>query len=84
MQNRTYAAALGAQLRARRGLLGLTQEEVADLAGTTQRTVSQVEAGKAAGVALYFAVADVLGLQVRASPRQPPDSPTPPTVRQSE
>jgi transcriptional regulator with XRE-family HTH domain len=43
--------------------LGLNQTEVADLAGTTQRTVSQVEAGRAAGIALYLAIADVLGLE---------------------
>lgn len=35
------------KLRARRRLLRLTQTEVADLAGTTQRSVSQVETGKA-------------------------------------
>jgi HTH-type transcriptional regulator / antitoxin HipB len=69
MNDRTYAASLGAQLRDRRKLLGLNQTEVADLAGTTQRTVSQVEAGKAADVELYLAVADVLGLQVMVRPR---------------
>lgn len=68
MSDRTYAAALGARLRERRKLLRLNQTEVADLAGTTQRTVSQVEAGKAASVELYLAVADVLGLAVRLEP----------------
>jgi len=57
-------------LRERRHQLGLTQTEVADLAGTTQRTVSQVEAGHAAGVKLYLAIADVLGLDVRLEPRE--------------
>ena len=69
MSEQTYADRLGSQLRARRRLLRLTQTEVADLAGTTQRTVSQVEAGKAARVDLYLTVADVLGLQVTLEPR---------------
>jgi transcriptional regulator with XRE-family HTH domain len=70
MIDRTYASGLGAQLRDRRKLLRLNQTEVADLAGTTQRTVSQVEAGKAAGVELYLAIADVLGLEVTLEPRE--------------
>ena len=71
MSDRTYARRLGAQLRDRRKLLRLNQTEVADLAHTTQRTVSQVEAGKAAGIDLYLAIADVLGLQVTLQPRGP-------------
>jgi HTH-type transcriptional regulator / antitoxin HipB len=70
MNDRIYARDLGAQLRARRRKLGLGQTEVADLAGTTQRTVSQVEAGRAAGIELYLAVADVLGLAVVLKPRE--------------
>lgn len=38
--------------------------EVADLAGTTQRSVSQVETGKASALELYGAVAEVLGLRL--------------------
>ena len=47
MKNRTYSASIGTTLRARRKLLGLNQTEVAELAGTTQRTVSEAESGKA-------------------------------------
>ncbi|MGI8575037.1 MAG: helix-turn-helix transcriptional regulator [Egibacteraceae bacterium] len=71
MSDRTYAKRLGAQLRDRRKLLRLNQTEVADLAGTTQRTVSQVEAGKAASVELYLAIADVFGLQMTLQSRDP-------------
>jgi DNA-binding XRE family transcriptional regulator len=71
MPDQTYAAELGRQLRERRRLLGLNQTEVADLARTTQRTVSQVESGKAASIALYLAVAEVLGLDITARPRVP-------------
>jgi transcriptional regulator with XRE-family HTH domain len=68
MSDRTYASALGTQLRDRRKLLRLNQTEVAELAGTTQRTVSLAESGKAAGIELYLAVADVLGLEVSLQP----------------
>ena len=71
MSRRTDVADLGAQLRDRRTLLRLNQTEVADLAGTTQRSVSQVEAGKASSAELYLAIADVLGLQVIVRPRDP-------------
>ena len=40
MTESTYALRVGASLRERRRLLGLTQAEVAELAGTTQRSVS--------------------------------------------
>ena len=70
MTDRTYAGDLGARLRERRRQLGLTQADVADLADTTQRTVSQVEAGHASGVRLYLAVAEVLGLEVVLEPRE--------------
>jgi HTH-type transcriptional regulator/antitoxin HipB len=69
MNERTYTTSVGATLRARRRLLGLNQTEVAELAGTTQRTVSQVEAGKASRLDLYAAVAEVLGLVLTVVPR---------------
>lgn len=70
----TYRRQLGEQLRARRRLLGLNQTEVADLAGTTQRSVSQTERGSAAGLDLYGAIAEVLGLELVAIARdQLPD-----------
>lgn len=64
MTKPTYAVRLGALLRARRKLLGLTQAEVAELAGTTQRSISQVETGNAATLELYGATAEVLGLEL--------------------
>ncbi|MEX1178099.1 MAG: helix-turn-helix domain-containing protein [Nitriliruptor sp.] len=77
MSNRTYATGLGTQLRERRKLLRLNQTEVADLAGTTQRTVSQVEAGKAANIGLYLDIAHVLGMQARFEPYERPPSARP-------
>ena len=76
MTVRTYGEQLGAQLRARRKLLHLNQTEVADLAGTTQRGVSHVEAGKASAVALYGSVAAVLGLRLVALPHDQVDDQT--------
>jgi transcriptional regulator with XRE-family HTH domain len=76
MSEGTYQGELGHQLRRRRKLLRLNQTEVADLAGTTQRSVSQVETGKATSIELYLSVAEVLGLRLtleeRTSDRTPP------------
>ncbi|MBW3663385.1 MAG: helix-turn-helix domain-containing protein [Actinobacteria bacterium] len=72
MNDRTYdtaAGRLGDQLRRRRRALHLTQEEVAELAGTTQRTVSVLESGKpTARLDVLVAVAEALGLQLVALP----------------
>lgn len=46
VHDRADAATWGAQVRARRRDLGLTQLEVAELAGVAARTVHAVEAGK--------------------------------------
>ncbi len=70
MTTPTYAVGVGARLRAQRKLLRLNQTEVADLAGTTQRSVSQAETGKASSLELYASIAEVLGLEVAARPRQ--------------
>ena len=69
MTGSTYALRVGASLRERRRLLGLTQAEVAELAGTTQRSVSLAESGKASGLALYGAIADVIGLELAVHDR---------------
>lgn len=69
MTGSTYALRVGTALRERRRLLGLTQAEVAELAGTTQRSVSLAESGKAAGLALYGAIADVIGLELAVHDR---------------
>lgn len=68
MTARTYAVRVGAELRAQRKLLHLNQTEVADLAGTTQRSVSQAETGKASSLELYGSIAEVLGLELAARP----------------
>ena len=70
MSAQTYSERLGAQLRAQRKLLGLTQTEVAELAGTTQRSVSQVETGKASSLELYASICAVVGLELTAIARQ--------------
>lgn len=70
MSETAYRVQLGSQLRAQRKLLGLTQTEVAELAGTTQRSVSQVETGKASSFGLYASICDVVGLELTAVPRQ--------------
>ena len=69
MTESTYALRVGTALRERRRLLGLTQAEVAELAGTTQRSVSLAESGKAAGLNLYGAIADVIGLELAVHDR---------------
>lgn len=76
MTSSTYAHRVGAQVRAQRKLLGLTQTEVADLAGTTQRSVSQVETGRASSIELYAAVCAVVGLELEARPRRRATPPT--------
>jgi transcriptional regulator with XRE-family HTH domain len=68
MSRQTCAVDVGSVLRDRRKRLGLTQSEVAELAGTTQRTVSEIERGAASGFDLYASVADVLGLSIVAVP----------------
>lgn len=68
----TCTTRVGAALRERRRLLRLTQAEVAELAGTTQRSVSLAESGRASGLALYGEIADVLGLQIVARPAPAP------------
>lgn len=68
MTRTTYGEKLGSQLRTRRRQLQLRQTEVADLAGTTQRSVSQAEAGRASGLDLYASIGEVLGLKIIAVP----------------
>jgi transcriptional regulator with XRE-family HTH domain len=70
MREHTYSRRLGAQVRAQRKVLNLTQAEVAELAGTTQRSVSQVETGKAGRLELYASVCEVVGLELAAVARQ--------------
>lgn len=61
------------QVRARRLELGITQAELADLAGLSRTTVHTIEAGAtSARLAAVVAVADVLGCDVTLSPRNRP------------
>lgn len=58
-------ATWGAQVRARRRALGLSQQEVAELAGVAVRTVHAVEAGKATlRLDALLAVLDAVGLRM--------------------
>lgn len=63
-------ARIGQALTARRMALGLTQQTLADLAGTSRSTVQALEYGTGTiKLALLVDIADILGLQVTTSPR---------------
>lgn len=67
------AAALGAAVRARRRRLGLRQEELADLAGCSERFVHTLETGKpTVRLDKVLAVLTVLGLDLAVVPRTAP------------
>ena len=73
MTDREYATSqhLGALLRERRRALGLTQDDVAELAGTTQKTLSMLETGKpTARLDKLADVAEAVGLAVTLVPRE--------------
>ncbi|MFZ4511533.1 MAG: type II toxin-antitoxin system Y4mF family antitoxin [Candidatus Nanopelagicales bacterium] len=62
---------LAVDVRARRRQLGLSQQELADLAGTSERFVRALEAGKpTVRLDKASAVLGVLGLELRAVPRK--------------
>lgn len=63
--------ALGADVRERRRALGLLQEDLADLAGTSARFIGSLENGKpTVRLDKVVAVLDALGLELRAAVRQ--------------
>ena len=65
MHDRADALTWGANVRSRRRDLGLTQVEVAELAGVAARTVHAVEAGKATlRLDALLAVLDAVGLRL--------------------
>lgn len=71
----TEAVRIGGALRDRRLLLGVTQEEVAELAQTTQRFVSTLERGKVTvRLDKVLEVADVLGLRLALEERSAADA----------
>lgn len=68
MNPEEFAATLGAEVRARRGSLTLSQSELADLAGVSERFVRFVEQGKTTiQLEQLLAVLGTLGLELRVS-----------------
>lgn len=62
--------ALGTLIRTRRRELGLTQTELASVANTSLRFVSEVERGKAtARLSGVLALLAALGIELRGEPR---------------
>lgn len=62
---------LGADIRARRRALHLNQRELADLSGTSERFIRDLEHGKdSVRLDKVAAVLTVLGLELRAQARQ--------------
>ncbi|MBO1268338.1 helix-turn-helix transcriptional regulator [Arthrobacter cavernae] len=69
MTSQVFATALGAQVRARRGSLSLSQSDLADLAGVSERFVRFVEQGKTTvQLEPLLAVLSALGLELTLSP----------------
>jgi len=61
---------LAAEVRSRRGQLGLTQRDLADMAGVSERFVRFVEQGKpSVQLDSLTAVLDTLGLELRLAAR---------------
>lgn len=64
----TTASDIGSALRAARRRLGLTQQEVADLSGLSDRTVRDLEKGSSSpSLGAVIAVATVLGLRLEVT-----------------
>lgn len=62
----------GAQLRARRRELAISQQGLADVIGVNRRVVGEVERGKGtARLEIALAMAQALGLDVRLEARGP-------------
>lgn len=56
---------LGNSIRARRKTLGITQEDLADLAGVNINTVIRIEKGKInPSIEVVSAIVDVLGMEL--------------------
>jgi len=61
---------IGAAIRTRRKRIGMTQQDVAEIAGLQRQTISRVEAGNnAVAVATVARVATVVGLDLLVKPR---------------
>ncbi len=60
----------GAAIRVRRKQLGMTQQDVAEIAGLQRQTISRVEAGNEAATFSSVAhIAAVVGLDLGVTPR---------------
>jgi DNA-binding XRE family transcriptional regulator len=55
---------LGTQVAQRRNALELTQQQVADLAGVSRRSIIAVESGDPTSLNTLLSILDVLGLQI--------------------
>jgi HTH-type transcriptional regulator / antitoxin HipB len=85
----TFPTTLGAEVRARRAALKLNQQDVADMAGVSERFVRFVEQGKPSiQLDSLLAVLETLGLELRLAtrsreaahalvPQPPPAGPSP-------
>ena len=61
---------IGAMIRIRRKRLGMTQQDVAEIAGVQRQTISRVETGNATvAVTTLARVAMVVGLELGVRPR---------------
>lgn len=68
-----HALTLTRQIRERRRSLGLTQDQLADLAGCSPRFIRELEGGKTTvRLDKVLDVAEVLGLDVTLAPRRAP------------
>ena len=62
----SFSGAVAAEVRARRAGLGLTQQELADMAGVSERFVRFVEQGKpSVQLDSLTAILETLGLELR-------------------
>ncbi|CAG5086059.1 helix-turn-helix domain-containing protein [Parvicella tangerina] len=62
---------LGKEIKARRKTLGITQQDLADLAGVNINTVIRIEGAKInPTVEVVSAIADVLGMELRLEIKQ--------------
>lgn len=59
--NKQERTEIGAQLRAQREKLQLSQEDVAETLKTQQHVISKLEAGQVSGMDMYLEYANVLG-----------------------
>ncbi|NUL46099.1 helix-turn-helix transcriptional regulator [Cellulosimicrobium funkei] len=68
MDKETDEAVIGRTLRMARKTAGITQEELADLVGISDRTVRHIEKGSPApSIGSVVAVANALGLSIKAT-----------------